>query len=645
MTVTRRNGPDFKRFEGTLPRTGFASTKAPPDDPWPLKRARYGRRAIRTSGAMSRSKSPSGGRCHAARALEVPGQIAAALGHAHGKGVVYRHPKPALRLPFSPATMRRMVALLRRIALGSVVLATLATAQVPRPVEIQILAINDFHGNLDPPSAADGMVNKIPAGGIEYLATHLRNAERDNPNSIVVAAGDLMGASPLISALFQDGPTIEALNALNLEVTSVGNHEFDHGPEELSRRVAAARYQYLAANVVKAQNPSEALLPATAVRIVGGVKIGFIGETLEGTARIVAASSVKDLRFLEESSVANAAAAQLERDGVHAIVLLIHEGGQQYPANGLADPNGCENLRGAIGPIARKLSSAIKVVISAHTHQFYNCEIAGHTVTSAGSYGRLFTRVNLSIDAANDRIVKVSAKNEIVTRDVPKDAAETAIIERFRPEAARLANRPAGFITDVISRARNDAGESALGDVIADAQLASVSAADKGGAVVAFMNAGGIRADVAGHPDAGGRREVAYNDLYTAQPFGNQVTVITMTGDMIRRLLEEQFRGDDVQAPILQVSGGFTYRYRLRAPAGAHVIAGSITLNGRAIAPSDRVRIATTDFLVTGGDGFTVFGEGADSIAGPVDVDALDAYFSLHSPVAPGPQNRIVRVD
>lgn len=510
--------------------------------------------------------------------------------------------------------MRRMVALFRRIVPGSVFLAALAIAQVPRPVEIQLLAINDFHGNLDPPAAADGMVNQIPAGGIEYLATHLRNAERDNPNSIVVAAGDLMGASPLISGLFQDGPTIEALNALNLEVTSVGNHEFDHGPEELSRRAAAARYQY-------------------------------IGETLEGTARIVAASAVKDLRFLEESSAANAAAAQLERDGVHAIVLLIHEGGQQHPANGLADPNGCENLRGAIGPIVRKLSPAIKVVISAHTHQFYNCEIAGHAVTSAGSYGRLFTRVNLSIDAANDEIVKVSAKNEIVTRDVPKDAAETAIIERFRPEAARLANRPAGFITDVISRERNGAGESALGDVIADAQLASVSAADKGGAAVAFMNAGGIRADIAGHPDAGGRREVSYGDLYTTQPFGNQVTVITMTGDMIRRLLEEQFRGDDVQGPILQVSGGFTYRYRPRAPSGAHVIAGSITLNGRALAPSDRVRIAATDFLVTGGDGFTVFGEGADPIAGPVDVDALAAYFSSHSPVAPGAQNRIVRVD
>ncbi len=535
------------------------------------------------------------------------------------------------------------------MAAGVVLLALLGdgNAQQARPVTVQLLAINDFHGNLEPPAGADGLVNQIPAGGAEYLATHLRNAVRENANSILVGAGDLMGASPLISALFHDGPTIAALNAMNLAVTSIGNHEMDKGAAELLRRIEGgclmeagcregeqsegARYQYLAANVIRSGQPGETLLPATAVRTVGGVKIGFIGETLEGTNQIVAAQSIQGLEFLEESGAANAAAAKLERDGVHAIVLLIHQGGRQRPAGGAVDPNGCVNFEGAIKAVVSKLSPAIKVVISGHTHEFYNCTIDGRTVTSAGSYGRLFTRVNLSIDPVSDTIMSVSAKNEVVTRDVAKDPAQTAILDRYRPGAARIASQRAGSITGAIGRTANQAGESALGDVIADAQLAG------SGAAIAFMNPGGIRAGLE-------RLEVSYGDLYTAQPFANHLVVITMTGDMIRRLLEQQFHAEG-RPTILQVSGGFTYQYRLNAPAGQHVVPGSIALRGQPIAPKDTVRVEASDFLASGGDGFSVLHEGTEPTVGPVDLDALVDYFRAHSPVAPGAQNRIVRVD
>lgn len=554
--------------------------------------------------------------------------------------------------------LKRFVLSLIAIAILLAAVGRQGTAQQARTVTVQLLAINDFHGNLDPPMGSGGLVNQTPAGGVEYLATHLRIAARDNPNSILVGAGDLMGASPLISGLLHDGPTIEAMNAMNMSVTSIGNHELDHGPAELFRRIAggclrqqdcnegqkseAARFQYLAANVVRTDGSGGTLLPATAVRTLGGVKIGFIGETLEGTPETVPPESVQGLRFLEESAVANEAAAQLERQGIHAIALLIHQGGQQQTNGGQPDPNGCANFDGPIKTVVGKLSPSIKVVISGHSHRFYNCEISGHTVTSAGSFGRLFTRVNLSIDQESGTILSVSAKNEVVTRDVAKDPALTAILDKFQPAADRISNQPIGSITGEIGNTANSAGESALGDVITDAQLASVSAPEEGGAVIAFTNSAGIRAAIA---SPSGRREVSYGDLYGAQPFGNRVEVRTLTGDMIRRLLEQQFQFVPNPNLRVQVSEGFTYQYRLNAPAGQRVVAGSIALRGHPIAATDQVRVAATDFLFSGGGGLTVLGEGTNPTVGPVDVDALVDYVRTHSPVAPGPQNRIVRLD
>jgi 5'-nucleotidase len=542
----------------------------------------------------------------------------------------------------------------KTIVLVSLTLASLAAATPHEQlrsggastVTVQLLAINDFHGSLEPPSGSNGRVGETPAGGAEYLATHLKNAIAENTNSIVVAAGDLIGASPLVSALFHDEPTIESMNALNLAISSVGNHEFDKGSVELLRLQREARFRYLSANVVKVSTAAQApLFPATAVRTVGGVNIGFIGETLKDTPQMVAPSGVQGLRFLDEAFTANASAARLAEQGVNAIVLLIHQGGEQTQGT---DPNGCKDFRGGIVPIVDKLSPAIKVVISGHTHEFYNCTIGGHYVTSASSFGRMITRVSLTIDASHDAIVGVAARNEVVTRDVAKDMAQTRIIAKYGARSAPLANRFVGSVTGDITRAVNEAGESPLGDVIADAQLASTSPPGKGGAVVAFMNRGGIRTDLVASHQAGGERPgaVTYGELFSVQPFGNVLSVFTMTGEAIKRLLEQQFDNPGGgTSRVLQVSHGFTYRYRLNAPAGQHVDAASIAINGQPIAAMASVRVAASDFVSAGADGFSVFKERRDQLGGDVDIDALTAYVRAQSPVRPGAQDRIIRTD
>jgi 5'-nucleotidase len=526
----------------------------------------------------------------------------------------------------------------RSAVMAAVFLAANGLGAQAHPVSVQVLAINDLHGNLEPPRGNDGRVNGVAAGGTEYLATHLKNAEKENPNSIVVAGGDLFGASPLLSALSEEKPAIEAIEAMHVAVTALGNHELDHGPDVLLERLKGAKIEYLAANVVR----EKSFMPSTTVRTVGGVKIGFIGEILEDAPSVIAAQSIRGMKFLEESRVANEAAAKLERQGVHTIVLLIHEGGFQHPEGGApVDPNGCVHFKGEIADLAEKLSPSIKVVISAHTHANYNCQIAGHTVTSAGAYGRLFTKLNLSIDPKTDQLLSVNATNVVVTRDVEKDAEQTAIIAKYKPVVDQVSKRPEGSITAAISRkarssdGESESGESQMGDVIADAQLAATSAPDKGGAVIAFMNSGGIRAELPGPA-----RDVSFGELYAVQPFGNHLTVHTMTGAALKRLLEGQFAGSG-NAQIMQVSDGFTYQYRTHAAPGEHIVPGSVKLNGKPIADTDVLRIEASDFMAGG----PAFHEATDGMIGPVDVDALVEYFKAHSPVAPGPQNRIVRVD
>ncbi len=547
-----------------------------------------------------------------------------------------------------------------------VLVATLAVvpagAKPSGTVDVQILALNDFHGNLEPPSGSSGRVGTTNAGGVEYLATHVNNLRALNPNTVVVSAGDMVGASPLLSALFHDEPTIEAFNLIGLDFNAVGNHEFDEGWHELVRLqeggchpvdgcqdgddFAGANFQFLAANVVRQDN-GKTIFPAYKVRSFGSAKVAFIGMTLEGTPLIVTPSGISDLNFLDEADTVNALIPQLKAKGVETIVVLIHEGGAQNVATDPTTINQCNGISGPILDIVNRLDDEVDVVISGHTHQPYNCVIDNKIVTSAFSFGRLVTKIDLSIDRNTDEVVKMSADNRIVTRDVAKDSMLTALIAKYNAIAAPLANRVIGSITAAITRTNNAAGESALGDVIADGQLEATADPALGGAVVAFMNPGGIRADLsyASSQVGEGDGNVTYGEMFTVQPFGNSMVTMTLTGAQIERVLEEQFENCTASgARILQVSAGFTYTWSASGPVCDKVDPASIMLNGVTIDPAASYRVTVNSFLADGGDSFPTLKLGTDRLGGAVDTDAFEAYFKAHSPVAPGPQNRITRV-
>jgi 5'-nucleotidase len=562
--------------------------------------------------------------------------------------------------------MKRLVAL---CALVAFVLALTPTAfgagGKEKDTFVQLLAINDFHGNLQPPSGSSGRIATGPgqtvnAGGVEYLATWIKSLRTTNPNTLTVGAGDIIGASPLISGLFHDEPTIEAMNALGLDVTGVGNHEFDEGIDELLRMqfgngchpvdgcqdgtpFGGSLFQYLAANVFY-EGTQNTIFPPYEIHKVGNAKIAFIGLTLEGTPLIVTPAGVAGLEFRPEVPTINSLVAKLRNEqGVRAFVVLIHQGGFQngpFPL-GYQDSDRCDNFSGDIIPIVNGLSPQVDVVISAHTHQPYICRVNGKLVTSASSFGRLITDIDLRIDNQTKDIESATAHNVIVTRDVAPDPAETQIINKYNALSGPIANRVVGSQSADMTKTNNAAGESALGDVIADAQLASTSPTDFGGAVVDFMNPGGIRADLICSQvcSAASPAPVTYNQLFTVQPFNNVMTVKTMTGDMIYRLLEQQFTGAN---GILQVSNGFEYSWS--PTATPHVVPDSVKINGVPVDKTASYRVAMNNFLASGGDGFTVFNEGTDPLGGEIDLDALVNYFMHNSPVGPGPQNRITRV-
>jgi 5'-nucleotidase len=583
--------------------------------------------------------------------------------------------------------MRRLTTLL--VAALALVLAAPALADrgerenKDRTTSVQLLAFNDFHGNIQPPSGSSGRIQvsataplNVDAGGVEYLATHVKALRSQNTNTIVVAAGDNIGASPLISGLFHDEPAIEALNAVGLDVTGVGNHEFDEGVNELLRMqnggchpiegcfagdgFAGSYFQFLAANVFYA-GTHRTILPPFEIKKVDNAKVAFIGLTFEDTPSVVTPTGVAGLEFKPEVPVVNALVKYLKwtRD-IRTFVVLIHQGGQQNPpyTDGFQNYNKCDNLSGPIVDITSQLSDDVDVVVSAHTHNAYNCVVDGKLLTSAASFGRLVTKIDLTIDGRTKDVVAKTATNVIVTRDVAKDPAESAIIAKYDAIAGPLARSVVGHITASFTRggsptaANTATGEGTLGDLIADSQLLVTAPTDFGGAVVAFMNPGGIRTDLQYAPSSSVVKnpgEVTYGELFTIQPFGNSLTVKTLTGEQIRRLLEQQWSGPNATSiKILQVSQGFSYAYDFSQPATARVVPGSIKLNGDPIDPLASYRVEMNNFLASGGDNFTVFNEGTNQLGGEVDLDAMTKYFAAaeaaHTPVAPNATPRIVRV-
>ena len=517
----------------------------------------------------------------------------------------------------------------------------------PKDVQVQLLGLNDFHGQLealDPALTSSGRITPapgvadVPAGGAAYLAEHIRRLEQGQRNSLVVSAGDLIGASPLLSALFHDEPTIEAMNKIGLDLNAVGNHEFDEGTTELKRmaeggclrdepeescvlhRFRGAKFGFLAANVVR-EDTGRPLFAPYAVRRFDGVKVGFIGMTLEGTPDIVSAAGIAGYDFLDEADTANRYAQVLRRKhGVRAIVVLLHEGGTPTPFAGI---NSC-NVSGPIVDIVNRTSDAVDLFVTGHTHQPYVCNIDGRPVTSASSLGRLVTDIDLTLDRRTKDVEQVKANNVIVTRDVEADAGINALIAGYQAVAAPLAARVIGQLSGPIARTADTSGESTAGNLIADAQLAASP-----GSVAAFMNPGGIRADI----DGGA---VTYGESFAMQPFGNNLVAMDLTGAQLRLLLKQQWCGQ-TSARILQVAGvSYTWDQSVATSiTGAAVDCATaadpvsdLRIAGAPVVDTQVYRVTVNSFLADGGDRFLVLREGANRAGSLVDTDALEQYFA-----------------
>jgi 5'-nucleotidase len=535
--------------------------------------------------------------------------------------------------------------------------------------DIQLLAINDFHGNLEPPSGSSGVLTQIDdsgeeveieAGGVEYLATHLDQARKGHDNTATVAAGDMIGGSPFLSAAFHDEPTIDAAEELGMDVSSVGNHEFDEGIDELRRMQEGgchpddgcvdpdkpydgADFPYLGANVVNKDTGLPELPPVWVKNFGKGVKVGFIGMTLEGTGNIVSKEGIKDLEFKDEVKTANFYTKLLQLAGVKSIVVLLHEGG--LPASGAYNydcnsPGPGDGISGPIVDIASNLDPQIDAVISGHTHQAYNCTIPDpdgqpRLVTSGSSFGRLFTEINMTYDKKSRNIVRTSmeAENRAVTRDVTPDPDQTELIEQYSELAEPIANEQVGYIAEDILNAPSRDKESPMGDLIADTQLAATADADTGGAQLALMNPGGVRADLTyAQFGSEGDGVVTYGEVFTVQPFNNNLVTMDLTGEQIVTALQQQFTGDNSEENLmLQPSAGFTYTVDSSASGADKVVADSVELDGEALDPAASYRVTVNSFLSDGGDGFAVFADGQNKLVGGLDIDALKAWFAENS--------------
>ncbi|MGG5257603.1 bifunctional metallophosphatase/5'-nucleotidase [Phycicoccus avicenniae] len=557
----------------------------------------------------------------------------------------------------------------------------------PKPAKtqtVQLLSFNDYHGHLeatDPPLSKTLDPTQTPVGGAEYLATALKTLRAKAPKgtSLTVAAGDLIGGSTFLSGLFHDEPSVESLNAMKLDVSSVGNHEFDEGTTELLRMqkggchptdgcyfpdqpYAGADFQWLAANVVLKQQAAakgkghhhghdkeRTLLPATSVKKINGVKVGFIGMTLEGTPSLVDPAGVANVDFKDEVETANKQARELRKKGVNSIVVLLHEGGVQtgtyQQCVGISDP---------IATIAKTMTADVDAIITGHTHQPYTCSIPDpkgnpRLVTSAASYGQVVSETNLVIDKRTGEVdrAKSTSVNHLVSRTAfAKDATQTGIIDKWKTISAPLAARVVGTnAEDITGDSSGNRGiETPMADLVADSILWGTKAPENGGAQLALMNVGGVRASLFLAPKyAEGPGQITYAETYDVAPFGNILTTLDITGAQLKAVLEQQFvpgRPGGREALALGVSDGFSYTWDATQPAGSRVVAGSMTLNGVAMDMNATYRVGTINFLANGGDSFTAFSAGQNVLGGNEDLANLVAYFGAN-PGLRAPADRV----
>lgn len=572
-----------------------------------------------------------------------------------------------------PNSLRRTRRALVAVAASALILASLplvaGAAKPEKLIDVQILGLNDFHGQLQTVGATASSAGRIgalvsgvcappacyPAGGAAYLATHVANLRADNPkNTVFVSAGDMIGATPLLSALFHDEPTIEAFNLMGLDFNGVGNHEFDEGVTELLRIAYGkneaegytparddgchpidgcgdgdpyfgADFPFLAANVTY-KSSGDTIFPPYAIKTFAGVKVAIIGMTLEGTPEIVSPDGISTVNFLDEAATVNALVPVLQAEGVNAFVVLLHEGGSTTTSGNGAGGNpaslinSCVAPGGAIPPIVDAMDDAIDIVITGHTNWAVNCVIDGKVVTGAAAQGRLITDIDAQLSNISKDFVKpITVNNRIVTRDVTADPAMLALIAEYDAVAGPVAAVPVGYTNDAMTRTANAAGESQLGRLIADAQLvhASVSGAD-----LVFMNPGGIRSDLA----AG---VITHGQAFGVQPFSNVLMVRSFTGAQIEAILEQQFVNPNGSARtlILAVSAGFSYTWDGAAGAvGNRIDPTAIMIGGSPIDLTATYEVAMNNFLGFGGDSFPAMLAGSIVKFGADDLVALEDY-------------------
>ncbi|MBZ9751681.1 bifunctional metallophosphatase/5'-nucleotidase [Deinococcus sp. HMF7604] len=575
--------------------------------------------------------------------------------------------------------MRKTPLLLLTVALGLSACTTTPTTLTPDPVNVTVLGLNDFHGNLEPTGFTPvGAEKPISAGGTEAIGAELTAARKANPNTVFVGGGDLIGASPITSGLLRDEPAVYALSALGMSVSALGNHEFDQGLTELLRmqnggcdsndkgkackfdpNYKGASFKWIGANVQYNASSGKTGRPFApyVVQNVGGAKIAFVGAVTKTTPTIVSPEGVSTLTFSDEADAVNAVIPELKSQNVDAIIMLIHEGGEIVRKDDKgAEINkdvtyatvGCKvlNTGSAIVDIAKRVDPAVTAIISGHSHQGYNCLVpdpAGkdRIVIQGEQYGHLLQRLDLTLDKANHKVMTVKAQNLVVNYDARKaanelDFAQTQIVTTAKSKVAaissvEIARLGSPQIQRGIANARNT--ESALGDVIADALLET----GKGqGAVIGIMNPGGIRADLPDALQVKPGNAVNFGDVFAVNPFGNTTTVLTLTGAQLDELLEQQFSGGNVapNVKLLQVSEGFTYSYSQSAAAGSKIDIASIKLNGTAISATGTYRIATNNFLAAGGDNFAAFKSATNvvQLPGVADTDVLSNYLKLKGP-------------
>ena len=511
------------------------------------------------------------------------------------------------------------------------------------PIQLNLVGMNDFHGHLDATkfeytSAAEARAQSLQAGGVDNIAAAVQAWRKVDPDLLMVGAGDLIGASPAMSSMWADEPTLEALTMAGLFASAVGNHEFDKGRAELLRQqhggcvsiqpdkacqfasnFRGTGFTYLAANVLDSVT-GKPFLPAYRIADVKGIKVGFIGAVLKDTASVVLASGIVGLKFIDEADAINAVMPEMRAKGAKVFVVLIHEGGNTTEP---FDKPDCTELKGPIVGIVKRLDPAIRLIISGHTHKGFQCKVDGRTVTQAEMGGHVLSRIAMTIDPATSAVLNIGVKNVVVKPGFyPPHEKVVAYLQAARARSKEALAKPLARVSArSIGRKATPAGESALGDLIADAILSNTRSQ---GVRIAFMNGGGIRKDL----DVGENMMATYGQVQIVVPFGNTMVAMDMTGAQLRALLEQQWvRPGASDDSILQISDGFSYTWNPAAPRGQRVVPGSMMLNGAPVEDGNTYRIAANNFLAEGGDNFPMFKEGQNKFDTQVrDFDVLVDY-------------------